>query len=261
MQVLVTGGAGALGSKLVPRLAARGHVVKIMTHGNRRVVGAESVPGDLLDMRGVETAVIGAECIVHCASSPRQNTRQVDVEGTKRLIELSWRAGAKHFIFVSIAGVDRLPQYEYYRVKLDAEKVVSEGGVPWTILRATQFHGFIDQLLRQAASYPAMVIPKGWKSQPVEVGEVANRLIQAVADGPQRMLPEFGGPEVLTSDELAAVWRRANNVTRPLLSVSIPSWLPRVGKVSEGFREGRATCPDQRFGRITWQQFLAGARG
>lgn len=261
MQVLVTGGAGVLGSKLVPRLAARGHVVKVMTHSDRRVVGAESVLGDLADMRGVETAVIGAECIVHCATSPRKNARQVDVEGTKRLIELAWRGGVKHFVYISIAGVDRLPEYGYYRVKLDAEKVVSEGGIPWTILRATQFHSFLDLLLRQAASYPLMVIPKGWKTQPVEVGEVANRLLQAVADGPQRMLPEFGGPDVLTSDDLTAVWRRANNVTRPLVSVSVPAWIPGAGKVAKGFQEGRVTCPDQRFGRITWQQFLAGARG
>lgn len=255
MRLLVTGGSGALGSKLVPRLAARGHTVRVLTHSDRRVVGAESVVGDLSNMEGVETAVIGAECIVHCASSPRQNTHNVDVVGTYRLLDLARQAGVQHFLYVSIAGVDRLSQYAYYRSKLEAEKYVSESGVPWTILRATQFHGFVDQLLRQAAGYPVMVIPKAWKVQPVEVGEVANRLVQAVADGPQRMLPEFGGPEVLTTEELVATWRRAHNVTRPLLRLPIP------GKLSAGFRAGAATCPDQRFGKITWTQFLAGARG
>jgi uncharacterized protein YbjT (DUF2867 family) len=255
MRLLVTGGSGALGSKLVPRLAARGHAVRVLTRGNRKIVGAESVAGDLLDMRGVEAAVIGAECVVHCASSPRDETQKVDVEGTKHLVELAWRAGVRHFVYVSIAGVDRLPEYRYYRMKQEAEQVVSEGGIPWTILRATQFHGFIDHLFRRSATYPVMVIPRGWKSQPVEVGEVANRLVQAVADGPRRMLAEFGGPEVLTADEMAATWRRANNQTRPLLSLPVP------GKMSAGLKSGAITCPDQRFGKITWQQFLAGARG
>ncbi len=255
MRLLVTGGTGTLGSKLVPRLAARGHTVRVLTRGNRKVIGAESVAGDLSDMSGVEAAVIGAECVVHCASSPRSDTQKVDVEGTKRLIELAWRVGVQHFLYVSIAGVDHLPEYRYYRMKLEAEKVVSEGGIPWTILRATQFHVFIDHLFRQVAGYPIMLIPKGWKSQPVEVGEVADRLVQAVSDGPRRMLPEFGGPEVLTSDEMAEIWRRANNVSRPLVSLPLP------GKVSSGFKAGAITCPDQRFGKITWQQFLAGARG
>ncbi len=255
MRVLVTGGGGRLGSQLVPRLAAAGHVVRVMTHSGRRVVGAESVAADLATGRGVEAAVLGAEVVVHLASSPTRGSRRVDVEGTRRLLESALRAGVTHFVYVSIAGVDRLPEYPYYRRKLEAERAVETGGVPWTILRATQFHGFIDHLLRQAARPPLMVVPRGWKSQPVDAGEVANRLVQVASAQPGRMLPEFGGPEVLTFEELAAAWREANHVTRPLIAVPIP------GRISAGFRAGAVTCPDQRFGKITWRQWLGGARG
>lgn len=244
-----------LGAKLVPRLAARGHQVRVMTHSGRRVVGAESVAADLVSGEGLQVAVIGADCIVHLASSPTRDTARVDVDGTKRLLETGWQAGVQHLVYVSITGVDRLPEWGYYRRKLEAEKAVQEGGIPWSIVRATQFHSFVDQLLRQSARFPVMVVPKGWKLQPVDAGEVANRVVEVVDRGPQRMLPEMGGPEVLTTDVLAATWREAHGVHRPLLLVPAP------GKAAKGFRAGLATCPQLAVGKISWRQWLAGARG
>lgn len=255
MQVLVTGGAGLLGSKVVPRLAARGHRVRVMTHSGRRVVGAESVTADLLTGDGLQAAVIGAECIIHLASSPQRDTARVDVDGTKRLLETAWRAGVKHVVFVSITGVDRLRAYPYYERKLEAEHAVQQGGVPWSIVRATQFHAFLDALLRTSARLPVMVVPRGFRVQPVDAGEVAARVIEVVDRGPQHMLPEMGGPEVLTSEQLAVTWREAHGIHRPLVVVPVP------GKVAAGFRAGAATCPDHAVGRITWRQWLAGARG
>ncbi len=254
MRVLVTGGSGALGSKVVPRLAASGSAVRVMTHSGRRVVGADSVAGDLLTGAGLEAAVAGAECVVHLASSPGRQAQVVDVEGTRRLLEAAAGAGVGHFVYMSITGVDRLPEYTYYGHKLAAEGVVRSGPLPWSIVRATQFFGFIDFLLRSAASFPVMLLPKGFRTQPVEVGEVAARVIEVVARGPQGMLPEMGGPEVFTAEQIAAGWRRAHHVRRPLLAVPLP------GKVARKFREGAVTCPQHRSGRITWTEWLAGAR-
>ena len=89
MKVLVTGGTGLLGARLVPRLAAAGHQVRVMTHSGRKVVGAGSITGDLLTGAGVAEAVAGAECVVHLASSPRAETQKVDVLGTQGLVEMA----------------------------------------------------------------------------------------------------------------------------------------------------------------------------
>jgi len=254
MKVLVTGGTGLLGARLVPRMAAAGHQVRVMTHSGRKVVGADSITGDLLTGSGVAEAVYGAECVVHLASSPRTDTQKVDVAGTQGLVEMARRAGVPHLVYVSIVGVDRVP-YDYYKAKLAAENVVKAGQMPWTILRATQFFSFIDILLRDRAEVPLMVVPKGWRLQPVDAGEVAAKVMECVLSGPRGMLPEFGGPEVTTSEQLAQAWKQAHAVHRPLLALPFP------GKVSRALGKGAATCPDNRFGRISWVQWMAGARG
>src|SRR5437763_4971641 len=161
MKVLVTGGTGLLGARLVPRLAAAGHQVRVMTHSGRKVVGAGSIDGDLLTGAGVAEAVAGAECVVHLASAPRGDTQKVDVLGTKGLVEMARRARVPHLIYLSIVGVDRVP-YSYYKAKLEAEKVIQAGQLPYTILRSTQFFSFLDGLLRGWAERPVIVIPKGW---------------------------------------------------------------------------------------------------
>jgi uncharacterized protein YbjT (DUF2867 family) len=254
MKLLVTGGTGLLGSRLVPRLGAAGHQVQVMTHSGRKVVGAGSITGDLLTGQGVAEAVSGAECVIHLATSPGADTTKVDVLGTKGLIEMARRAQVGHLIYVSIVGVDRIP-YPYYKAKLAAEKLVQAGRVPWTILRATQFYSYVDILLKQAASRPVMVVPKGWKTQPVDAGEVAAKIQESVLAGPREFLPHFGGPEIFTSEQLAQAWQAAHADHRPLLAVPWPTMAGRA------FQKGHATCPDNRYGRITFTQWVAGARG
>ncbi|HEY8643726.1 MAG TPA: NAD(P)H-binding protein [Candidatus Dormibacteraeota bacterium] len=254
MKVLVTGGTGLLGSRLVPRMAAAGHQVRVMTHSGRKVVGAGSIQGDLLTGAGVAEAVAGAECVVHLASAPRGDTQKVDVLGTKGLVEMARRARVPHLVYLSIVGVDRVP-YAYYKAKLEAEKVVQAGQMPYTILRATQFFSFLDVLMRDWSRRPVIVIPKGWKLQPVDAGEVAAKVMECLTAGPRAMLPEFGGPDVATSETLAEAWRTAHAVHRPLLALPVP------GRVSRALAKGGATCPENRFGRISWTQWMAGARG
>jgi uncharacterized protein YbjT (DUF2867 family) len=254
MRITVTGGSGLLGKVLVPRLAAVGHQVKVMTHSGRRVVGAPSVSADLLTGAGVPEAVSGAECVIHLATAPRGDTRKVDVQGTQGLVEYARRAGVAHLIYHSIVGIERVP-YPYYKAKLDAEKAVQGGQVPWTILRATQFFGFVDRLLRERAELPIMFVPRGWQVQPVDAGEVSAKLMECVQAGPRAMLPEFGGPDVATSEQLAEAWRTAHAIHRPLLALPFP------GRLSRALARGGITCPNNRFGRISWTQWMAGARG
>jgi len=95
---------------------------------------------------GLDTAVAGTEVIIHAASSSTRRAQQVDVVGTERLLAAAHRAGVGHFIYISIVGIEQVP-FPYYRYKLAAEKLVEAGGVPWSILRTTQFHNLLDLLL------------------------------------------------------------------------------------------------------------------
>ena len=179
-EVLVTGGSGLLGRAVVTRLAAAGHSVRVLTRSGS--AAPHAVPGDLHTGAGLDTAVAGVTAIVHCASDPRDPQR-VDVAGTRRLVEAARRAGRPHVVDVSIVGVDRIP-WAYYRAELAAERAIQGSGMPWTVLRTTQFHEFSLDLLRRAARLPVVPMPRGWRVQSIDIDEVARRLAGAVARGP-----------------------------------------------------------------------------
>jgi uncharacterized protein YbjT (DUF2867 family) len=245
-EILVTGGTGSLGSRVVDRLKEAGEDVRVMSRYRR----ANTVRGDLLTGEGLEEAVEGVGTIIHCASSPLRKTRQVDVEGTKLLLQEAARAGVSHVVFISIVGVDRNPHYPYFRHKLGAERVVERSGLPWTNLRATQFHEFVLRQIRFLELGPVALAPKGFVLQPIETGEVADRLVELALSAPAGRVPDVGGPEVRTFADLARSYQKAAGRHRRLVEVPVP------GKTARAFRQGAQTCPERRYGTITWEGFL-----
>src|SRR3990172_4952045 len=204
--ILVTGGSGGLGSELVPRLAAAGHTVRVLSRRPRPPsTNTEWAQGDLATGEGLAEAVSGVDAVIHAATSPFRRTRQTDVEGTRRLLDAAGAAGEPHFFYISIVGIDRIP-LPYYKAKLAAEKLVEESAVPYTIPRATQFHSLIDRFLRTLVRLPLALLPKDLKFQPIDTGEVAERMVAALAAGPAGRLPDLGGPEVFTFAQLAREW-------------------------------------------------------
>jgi uncharacterized protein YbjT (DUF2867 family) len=246
MEILVTGGTGSLGSRVVDRLNEAGEDVRVMSRHRR----ADTLRGDLLTGEGLEEAVEGVGTIIHCASSPIFRTRQVDVEGTRRLLRAASRAGVSHVVFISIVGVDRNPYYPYFRHKLDAELVVERSGLPWTTLRATQFHEFVLKQIRFLELGPFGLVPKGFLLQPIDPGEVADRLVELALSAPAGRVPDVGGPEVRTFADLARSYKEAAGRHRRLIEVPVP------GKMARAFRQGAQTCPERRYGTITWEEFL-----
>jgi uncharacterized protein YbjT (DUF2867 family) len=248
--VLVTGGTGLLGRRVVRALAADGHPVRILS----RSAAAPPVPGagvfvaDLRTGAGLAEAVAGASAIVHCATDPR-NSRAVDVEGTERLLDAAGSAGRPHVVSVSIVGIDRIPT-GYYRSKLAAEQAVVRSGLPWTVLRATQFHPFVLQLLDRLTALPVVPVPRGWRVQPVDVDEVARRLAGAVASGPAGRLPDLGGPEVLSVVDLVRDHLRGTPRRRPVLELPVP------GAAAAALRAGANLVPGNPGGGRTWREFL-----
>src|SRR4051812_37305217 len=164
VDVLVTGGTGRLGKRLTAPLQAAGHTVRQMS---RRGTGPGGVRGDLATGRDLPMALVGAEVVIHAASDPQGDPWQGGVAGTPRLVEAVDRPRLRPLVYVSIVGVDRIP-YGYYRAKFAAEQVLLASGLPVTLLRATQFHDFVDLLLGQARRGPVLPVPMGWRVQPVD---------------------------------------------------------------------------------------------
>jgi uncharacterized protein YbjT (DUF2867 family) len=225
MTVLVTGASGTLGRVVLPRLAKDGHDLRPMSR--------HAKPGwavaDLATGAGLTEAVRGADAIVHLASGGGRN-RKTDIEGTRRLVAAAV-AGVRHFLYVSIVGIDRVP-LGYYRTKMAAEAWVRAGEVPWTILRATQFPQLIDQIITVSGRLGVLVEDRSLLVQPVAVEDVADRIAGLLIGGPAGAV-EFGGPEVLRFGELAETWQRARGTSKPVLPIRLP------GRIGEAVRAGR----------------------
>ncbi|MFG2165312.1 SDR family oxidoreductase [Micromonospora chersina] len=254
VRVLVTGATGRLGRVALPKLRDEGHTVRAVSRRARSDAGVEWVAADLATGEGLAAAVAGVEAVLHLASSPNRRTHQIDVLGTRRLVLAAGHAGVGHLVYVSIVGVDRVP-LGYYRHKLAAEQVVASGPVPWSVLRATQFPEFLEELLRSASRLGPVLGDPAVLAQPVDPGEVAGRLAAMLAVGPTGRIEEFGGPEVLRYDEAVRAWRAARGSRRPLLPVRIP------GRLGRELRAGGLTTTATPTGTRTWADHLADTYG
>jgi uncharacterized protein YbjT (DUF2867 family) len=251
MNVLVTGGTGNLGRHVVMLLRQSGHRARIFSRQPRGHVDA--VQGDVRTGAGLARAVAGMEVIVHLASATREpwNGRAVDVRGTRRLLEIAHEANIRHIVYVSIVGIDRVG-YLYYRTKLAAEAEVRKNLVPWSILRTTQFHDFVEFLLRGFARVPGLIaVPYRWQLQPVEVNEVARRVVEVALGEPGAMVPDFAGPEIRDLRSLAESWLSARKDERRMINLRLPF------RFSRQIIQGHLTSPEHKDGHVTFEQHLA----
>jgi uncharacterized protein YbjT (DUF2867 family) len=247
--VLVTGGTGALGRELVPRLQAAGGEVRVLSRRGRRpgeLPGAGWAVGDLRAGAGLGDAARGADVIVHCASDPRRP--RGDLEAARNLVAAASAAGQPHLVYVSIVGVDRVP-FGYYRVKREVERLVERSGLPWTVLRATQFHDLICYIFQLLARLPVLLVP-AVSDQPVDAGDVAARLAGLALGDPAGLAADFGGPRVRPMTDLAGAWLTATGLRRPVVPMRLP------GKVFRGYASGGHLAPDHADGRIEFEDFL-----
>ena len=223
--ILVTGGTGTLGRLVVPRLQDAGCKVRVLSRRSREAgEGIEFVIGDLATGEGIEAAVEGAETIVHCAGSSKG-----DEEKTLNLVRAASRAGVRHLVYISVVGADRIPvesfvdraMFGYFASKLAAERVVADSGLPWTTLRATQFHDSILTVARAMAKLPVVPVFAGFRFQPVDADDVAARLVQLTLGEPAGLVPDLGGPRAYTMAALLRGYLHANHRRRLIM----PIWL------------------------------------
>jgi uncharacterized protein YbjT (DUF2867 family) len=257
--ILVTGGTGRLGRLVVPRLRDAGRTVRVLSRSSQETQdGIELVSGDLATGAGIDAAVQGAEIIVHLAG-----TTKGDEEKAANLVSAASRAGARHLVYISVVGADRVPvvsgvdraMFGYFAAKHAAERAVAESGVPWTTLRATQFHDLTLATAQEMAKMPVVPVPAGFRFQPIDTDEVAARLVELALGTPAGLVPEMAGPRVYPMTELVRGYLRARRKHRPILPIRLP------GKAARAMRPGANLAPDRAVGRRTWEEFLADRLG
>lgn len=253
--VLVTGGTGTLGRLVVARLRDEGRAVRVLSRRYHDAVGGvEYATGDLSTGAGVDSAVDGTEIIVHCAGGAKG-----DGDKARNLVRAASRAGTTHLAYISVVGADRIPvesrvdraMFGYFESKLAAERVVADSGVPFTTLRATQFYDLILMVARQMAKLPVIPVPPGFRFQPVDTAEVADRLTELSLGEPAGLVPDMGGPRVYGMADMLRGYLEATHRRRPIVPLPLP------GRAARAVRAGANLAPEHAVGRRTWEEFLA----
>ena len=244
--ILVTGGTGTLGRQVVPLLREAGRDVRILSrHSHESGDGVEHVTGDLLKGKGIKTAVDGVETILHLAGGPKG-----DDEATWNLLREASQAGVQHLIYISVIGSDQVP-LGYFKSKLAAEQAVSDSGIPWTTLRAAQFHDLVLKVVQGMSKLPVIPVPGGLRFQPVESGEVAARLVELTLGKSAGRVPDLPGPKVYEMKELLHGYLKARGKRRLLVPIRLP------GKAGRAYRADENLSFGGDVGKRTWEDFLA----
>lgn len=262
--LLVTGGTGTLGRRVVARLRDAGHPVRVLSRhvpetgadgaGPLTDPLVEHVAADLSTGAGVDAAVAGVATIVHCAGSSSG-----DEEKARVLVEAVERSGGRpHVVLVSVVGADRVPvvsrvdraMFGYFAAKLGAERAIGGSGLPWTILRATQFHDFVLALAEPLAKLPVVPVFRGVRFQPVAADDVAHRLVELALGSPAGLVDDLGGPRTYPMVDLVRDYLRATGRRRPVVQVRVP------GAAGAAYRAGANLAPGRAVGHGTWEEFL-----
>ncbi len=250
-RILVTGGTGTLGRRLVPRLLARGHEVVVSSRQpGRRDDGAAEVRLDLATADGLATAVAGVDTIVHAATDAAR-VKRVDLEGTAALLAASSEAGVGHLVYPSIVGIDD-HAFAYYRAKKAVEEMIERSGVPYTILRTTQFHQFPARIADAQRRLPIVLAPSGVAFQVLDADVAAARLAELIEAGPSGRASDLGGAEPLQVRDLIRQYMRARGSRRPVVGLRVP------GAAGRDFRAGLQLSDDHSGASPTWEDFLSG---
>ncbi|GAA1608768.1 SDR family oxidoreductase [Actinoplanes couchii] len=226
MRIAVAGGTGLTGRLVVQALEADGHTPVPLS----RATGVDLTTGT-----GLDAALAGAGAVVD-ASNVTTMSKAVAVsyfdQAGRHLADAAQRAGVRHLVSLSIVGVDRV-KLGYYTGKLRQEEIVRAGAVPWTILRATQFHEFAGQTLDRVPG-PVAAVPSG-KIQPVAVREVAALLATLAAGEPHTAILELAGPRVESLPDMARRLMAAGRAPRrPVLPVYFPGGMSGGGLLPTG---------------------------
>jgi uncharacterized protein YbjT (DUF2867 family) len=211
MKIVVIGGTGLIGSRLVALLQAAGH---------EALPAAPSTGVDAVTGAGLAPALRGADVVVDVANAPSFAAAAVLAffqTATANLLAAEADAGVGHHVALSVVGTDRSPDNDYFRAKLAQETLIARGPVPFTIVRATQFFEFIGAIADAGTRDGAVHLPPVL-TQPIAAQDVAVALAQAAVAAPVGGVVEVAGPEEIRMDELVRTGLAAAGDERPVVT-------------------------------------------
>lgn len=191
MKVVVIGGTGLIGSQVVTRLGEHGHEAVAAAPGT----GVNTITGE-----GLAEVLESSDVVVDVSNSPSfadDDVLAFFTTATSNTIGAARVAGVGHYVALSVVGSDALPDSGYLRAKLAQEKLIMESGLPWTVLRATQFYEF-GHAIADSATVDGVVRLPGAPAQPMAAADVAAAVARTAAGAPANRVVETGGPQELT---------------------------------------------------------------
>jgi uncharacterized protein YbjT (DUF2867 family) len=210
MKILVIGGSGRIGSKVVQRLRDQGHDVD----------AASTASGlDILTGEGLEKAMAGASVVVDLANSPTFDAASVTFFETagKNILSAEKKAGVKHHVALSVVGTDRLAANDYFRAKLTQERLIRESDIPYTIIRSTQFFEFLPGIIQSGAEGDTVRLSSGLV-QPIAAEDVGAAVAARALQSPANGIVEISGPERAPMAELAQRYMQRTGDARKVVS-------------------------------------------
>ncbi|WP_104175798.1 SDR family oxidoreductase [Arthrobacter sp. Y81] len=243
MKIAVAGGTGTVGHHVVSIARDRGHQVVSLS----RAYGVDLVTG-----RGLDEALRGVETVIDVSGIQTRSTKKaVDffTNSTQNLLAAETKAGVRHHLALSIVGIDTATS-GLYAGKLVQEDTVRHGGVPWTLLRSTQFHEFVPMTVGMASLGPLVLVPQ-MRTQPVAAREVAEALVDAAEAGPLGRMADLGGPHAEELDDLVRAYLQKFRKRKQIAKIFIP------GSMGKAMRSGDLIPkPGAAVGRQTFQEWL-----
>jgi uncharacterized protein YbjT (DUF2867 family) len=208
MKITVIGASGLIGTKVVDLLTAEGHDVVAASRGS----GVDVLTGD-----GLAEALSGADALIDVVNSPSfedDPVMEFFTKSTTNLVTAAQSAGVGHYVALSIVGVDGLPDSGYMRAKVVQEKIITESGLPYTIVRATQFAEFTDGIADSMIVGDEVRVPDAL-IQPVPADEVARDVARAAVAQPLSGIVNIGGPQKISFEQMArdVLTRRGDDKT------------------------------------------------
>ncbi len=210
MKTLVIGGTGLIGTRLVKRLRDAGHDALAASPSS----GVNSITG-----AGLADAMTGADVVVDVTNAPSwEDAAVMDFfeQSTRNLLRAAAEAGVRHYIALSVVGAERMPDSGFMRAKLAQEGLIHFGGVPYTIVRATQFFEFIAAIAESGAADGTIHLPPA-QFRPIAADDVAAALADVTVAAPRNGMVELAGPEALPMDQFARQLLNKKGDSRPVI--------------------------------------------